>query len=966
MSNSDTSIEVKIGGDASEVKAAAADGGAAIEQMNLKIQAAFAALTQASDRQSKAFAEAAEKNKAAAESVGSAFKSLSDKMNAALKTMAFAELGRQIVGTMSAFENLEIRLRSVMGSAQKGDDAFAWIKRFAKDTPFEVDGVTKAFMLLKNMGLDPMDGTLKSISDQASKAGQGQEGLMRISLALGQAFTKAKLQGDDMNQLLEAGVPVWDMLARATGKTTQELRDLSEKGRLGRDAIKLLIDEMGRSSAGASGAMMDSLSGQWSNFTDNLKNALDELRTAGGLDDLKAALSAINDVMSQLAESGELKAWAQGTGQAMHAVGDSLASILSMIGETVKELTSLVSSGFGEIGTLLSTTFGTEKLTALDLFRNMLKVVEIGVAALKNGFEISGEVISSVIESLVVGLTRFASAASKALQLDFSGAKQAWDEGGAELERIHAEHLQNMIRLSEEAAAKIEQIALRKPASGRDAGGGRGFVNPEPVVPTRTVTPLHLEKGKESGDDGRMPEFEAALAARKDAMEKQAADEGRFRELSKQEEADYWQAILQRTDLTSKERAGVQSKYYAAMAVVRKEAFAAEVADLQAQKEEMGKNYEGRITIAQQVAQQVAAAYGVESKEAKRAYADIRKEMESLADQRKRIDDQIYRATLQRQQIELDAERQHELDMAELYGVSAEQKLEIERQFLDRRYAMDLADAERAIESANPERDPEAYQKLCDQKLEIEARYQAQLSQLRDKVTATKASPAANFIDGMSESVSSTFGQILSGAKTWSAGIRSVFQGVRDSFIKSVVTDPMQAQLAAWGKMLAQKLGFLAQDKALDATAMATKVSMKGTEAMAAISANAAEAGSGAAASQASIPYVGPALAAAAMATTFAAVMAMGGKVASAAGGFAIPKGVNPMTQLHEEEMVLPAHISKPLQEAISSGGLGGAGKSHTNLSITAMDTRSISQSLRQGGALDKALRGINRDFRKI
>ena len=57
------------------------------------------------------------------------------------------------------------------------------------------------------------------------------------------------------------------------------------------------------------------------------------------------------------------------------------------------------------------------------------------------------------------------------------------------------------------------------------------------------------------------------------------------------------------------------------------------------------------------------------------------------------------------------------------------------------------------------------------------------------------------------------------------------------------------------------------------------------------------------------IPYVGPFLAPAAAAVAYGATMAF----ASAKGGYDIPAGVNPLTQLHEREMVLP----KPQADAV-------------------------------------------------
>jgi hypothetical protein len=90
-----------------------------------------------------------------------------------------------------------------------------------------------------------------------------------------------------------------------------------------------------------------------------------------------------------------------------------------------------------------------------------------------------------------------------------------------------------------------------------------------------------------------------------------------------------------------------------------------------------------------------------------------------------------------------------------------------------------------------------------------------------------------------------------------------------------------------------------------------------------------------AAESQAGIPYIGPILAAAAFAAMMSMVLGSKGgggstttttRIPSAAGGFNIPRGLNPLTQLHEEEMVLPAHIANPLRDSLAQGGGAGQG----------------------------------------
>ena len=132
-------------------------------------------------------------------------------------------VSKSIVQMASDFEQLQIRLNQTMGGAAAGQQAFDWIKQFAKDTPYEVKNVTDAFMRMRAYGIDPMNGSMKSVADAAAKLGGGYETLDGLSRGLGQAWAKQKLQGEEIMQLVERGVPVWDMLAKVTGKTTQEV-----------------------------------------------------------------------------------------------------------------------------------------------------------------------------------------------------------------------------------------------------------------------------------------------------------------------------------------------------------------------------------------------------------------------------------------------------------------------------------------------------------------------------------------------------------------------------------------------------------------------------------------------------------------------------------------------------------------------------------------------------------------------
>jgi hypothetical protein len=117
------------------------------------------------------------------------------------------------------------------------------------------------------------------------------------------------------------------------------------------------------------------------------------------------------------------------------------------------------------------------------------------------------------------------------------------------------------------------------------------------------------------------------------------------------------------------------------------------------------------------------------------------------------------------------------------------------------------------------------------------------------------------------------------------------------------------------------------------------------------------KAAAGAFSAVAGIPIVGPILAPAAAVAAFTAVMAY--DVFSAEGGFDIPAGLNPMTQLHEREMVLPASIAEPLRS-----GLAGNNRQGGDIHIHAVDAASFQRLLLNNkSALAKALRGAHRTF---
>ncbi|WP_298623132.1 tape measure protein [uncultured Zoogloea sp.] len=273
--------------------------------------------------------------------IGGAARQMAALATAAVGLQSITGAAKDVIATGAAFETLEGRLKSLLGSSDKAKDVFAQIKDLAKTTPFEVQGLTEAYVKLTAFGLQPSMQQMRAITDTAATLGGGTEALQRVTLALGQAWTKSKLQGDEILQLAEAGVPVWDLLAKATGKNTAELQKMSEAGTLGRDVILKLIDALGTENMGASAALMETFNGAVSNAKDALSEFYALIAQSGVLEYLTGQLQAVLAEFDRMKANGELKAEAK-------AIADTFVKLAEGVKAAVQAVSAM--SGVIKVG----------------------------------------------------------------------------------------------------------------------------------------------------------------------------------------------------------------------------------------------------------------------------------------------------------------------------------------------------------------------------------------------------------------------------------------------------------------------------------------------------------------------------------------------------------------------------------------------------------------------------------------
>jgi tape measure domain-containing protein len=298
--------------------------------------------------------------------------------------------------TAANLEQAQIAFKHLTGSAAAGKKMLAELNRFAAETPFELPGVEQAAQLLLGAGVAARKVVpdLRSIGDAASVAADPTDAFNRSVLALSQAMNKGKLQGDDLQQVVEAGIPIWKLLSEATGKPIPKLQELSSKGKLlSADVLPKLFTQMHQDYGGAMEEQSHTLSGAWSTFKDNVSNSLAQVMTplARMLEKtLPAAGKAVSDFVTGtlIPAMKTAKTWwdnnKTAVGELASILGDTFTSSASHADVSIVSL----SDKLGGLRGILDRVAWAAAVTTLDFIQfarlagNVsLRVLDLAVAA---------------------------------------------------------------------------------------------------------------------------------------------------------------------------------------------------------------------------------------------------------------------------------------------------------------------------------------------------------------------------------------------------------------------------------------------------------------------------------------------------------------------------------------------------------------------------------------------------------
>lgn len=144
----------------------------------------------------------------------------------------FSSAQDAVIGFNSQLQKSSITFTAFAGSVELSQQFLGQLKELAATSPFEFQDVLTGAQRFAGMGLamDKIIPIMKDVSVVAQAMGAGAAQINSINLAISQVVARGKVSAQEMNQLANAGIPAWTILAGAMNKTVGEVMKLAEQG----------------------------------------------------------------------------------------------------------------------------------------------------------------------------------------------------------------------------------------------------------------------------------------------------------------------------------------------------------------------------------------------------------------------------------------------------------------------------------------------------------------------------------------------------------------------------------------------------------------------------------------------------------------------------------------------------------------------------------------------------------------
>ena len=259
---------------------------------------------------------------------------------------------------VTSIEDTTQALGVMMGSADKASSFMDKLVESNMKSTYSFDAWAEAGKTLVAFGVDAEQAneTVTALGEAAAATGKGEEALLSMSDAFGQAAASGNISMDTINRLSAGGVQGLTILANHFGVTTDEMQKMISKGAVpAEEGIKALTDGIINGSDGAAGKV-EKLSGVMGKMAETtsgtLKNMGAELtNTAAAIfEKISPGIKLVADKIRVGAQ--DVTKWIQGID--LSELGEQMAPTLQTLGDAFKDLGPAVGSLAGSFGAVVS------------------------------------------------------------------------------------------------------------------------------------------------------------------------------------------------------------------------------------------------------------------------------------------------------------------------------------------------------------------------------------------------------------------------------------------------------------------------------------------------------------------------------------------------------------------------------------------------------------------------------------
>lgn len=937
---------------------------AAIDSMNETIRNFHADVKAGFEAVGNQAQQASEKVRAEVGKIGSSLSGLTGLL-AGLASVGFA---KSILDTADAMQSINSQVRQVTSSETEYLAVQRQLLDVANNTRASLESTANLYVstsrALKDYGytqqeiLKFTEATNNAMTIGGVGAQQQAAALMQLSQALGSGV----LQGDEFKSIAEAAPILLDTIAEYMGKSRAEIKKLGSEGQLTADVIFKAIsgasEKFGEQAAKMPMTMGQALTVFSNNWQSMVSKLLNDSGTMSGIaaiikliaDNLTlvvpivagfavavaaATAQVIGLNVAMLANPFGIIAVAIGTvigliarfgdeidvfGGGWSNLSDVIRAVWQIITETIGEAVGTVKSWFDGLTGWLNENVGGWS----SLFERVMSVISSAIGAYVNVYintfatgwmlikeaannmpqffanlgKTIGNVFISAIEWMInkaVGMINsmidFANKAASMVGISGieklnnvqMGRMNDGGLGGRIGDSWKKDRVGAMVNAARERAADIHEADALK---GRGDGGHAKTAQKKPGANQGGGKGGKSRSGGSGAAKDQMQAWEEEIKAQKLAHREMQRETLTHQEWDLAREAEYWRAKLATVDFNGKTGKEIREKILALEDQLSKQSTEAKMNQV-AEWEKLDKH-----------------KLEMEKDAADQALADGR------ISQLERLDMEIEFEN-RRYQIAYDA-LQERIALAEqdpTYSQTAIDKLKAQMGELGQGHERTQAKNEGKRENQRRKDAPNVMEMLQDGGKNVWQQAQQQMSQ--------------------------AFTAMLTRAQSFRQAMGGLFSSIRQTFVQEMVSKPLAALVGRFAKEGAMWLANGTRQIAAQTATSAAVTGIKKVETTENVGMNAIQAAAEAFKAMAGIPYVGPILAvgaaAAAMAAVYGLMSGMGGggsststtttRIPSAAGGWDIPAGINPLTELHENEMVLPAEHAQTIREMAGQQG---------------------------------------------